>query len=164
MKTWVNVSGLTSLLTGASLDRNTPALLVKDDGTAIAGTNVGLSSGLKAEEYATVRDALATIQVRQSGHVVATTSRGKRLTGFADTGLKQAYPNLDWTVVVSMDEREATAPIRPVVRFAFLMVALSLVMLTLLAVYFFLHRQQQVPEIEVLKTQEPPPKRMSASA
>ena len=30
------------------------------------------------------------------------------------------------------------------------MVALSVVMLTLLAVYFFLHRRQQVPEIETL--------------
>lgn len=161
---WVNASGLTSFLTRASLDRNTPALLVNDDGTTIAGPNVGPSNGLKSEEYAAVRDALATIQGRQSGHVVATTSGGKRLAGFADTGLKQSYPNLGWTVIVSMDEREATAPIRPVVRFAFLMVALSLVMLTLLAVYFFLHRQQQVTKIDVSKAQEEPPKRMSASA
>ena len=161
---WVDTSGLTSLLTTASLDRNTPALLVKEDGTTIAGPNVALSNKLKSEEYPAVRDALATIAGRQSGHVVAITSGGKRLAGFADTGLKQSYPNLGWTVVVSMDEREATGPIRPVVRFAFFMVALSLVMLTLLAVYFFLHRQQQVPEIEVLKTQQPPPKKMSASA
>jgi hypothetical protein len=44
------------------------------------------------------------------------------------------------------------------------MVALSVVMLTLLAVYFFLHRRQQVPEIETLHTQEPASKKMSASA
>jgi len=66
------------------------------------------------------------------GHVIATTSGGKRLAGFADTGLKEAYPNLDWTVVVSLNARDATAPIRSVIRFAFSMVALSAVMLTLL--------------------------------
>jgi hypothetical protein len=43
-------------------------------------------------------------------------------------------------------------------------VALSVVMLTLLAVYFFLHRRQQVPEIETLHTQESASKKMSASA
>jgi hypothetical protein len=57
----------------------------------------------------------------------------------------------------------ATAPIRPVIRFAFSMVALGVVMLTLLAVYFFLHRRQQAPEIE-LHTQESAAKKMSASA
>jgi hypothetical protein len=66
--------------------------------------------------------------------------------------------------VVSLDERDATAPIRPVIRFAFSMVALSVVMLTLLAVYFFLHRRQQVPEIETLHTRESASKKMSASA
>jgi hypothetical protein len=138
--------------------------LVSEDGTVIAGPNVERSNKLKSEEYGAVRDALASVQGRQVGHVIATTSGGKRLAGFADTGLKQAYPNLDWTVLVSLDERDATAPIRPVIRFAFSMVALSMVMLTLLAVYFSLHRRQQVPKIETLDTREPPAKKMSASA
>ncbi|MGA7624135.1 MAG: hypothetical protein WCA91_11175, partial [Candidatus Acidiferrales bacterium] len=138
--------------------------LVKDDGTVIAGPNVGPSNKLKSEEFGAVRDALTSLQGRQTGHVIATTPGGKRLVGFADTGLRQSYPNLGWTVVVSMDEREAIAPIRPVVRFAFFMVALSLMMLVLLTVYFFLHRRHQVPEMEVLQTKQPPPSRMSASA
>ena len=161
---WVDVSGLSALLTKASSDRNTPILLVKDDGTVIAGPNVGPSNKLKSEEFGAVRDALTSLQGRQTGHVIATTPGGKRLVGFADTGLRQSYPNLGWTVVVSMDEREAIAPIRPVVRFAFFMVALSLMMLVLLTVYFFLHRRHQVPEMEVLQTKQPPPSRMSASA
>ena len=161
---WVDVSGLSALLTKASSDRNMPILLVKDDGTVIAGPNVGPSNKLKSEEFGAVRDALTSLQGRQTGHVIATTPGGKRLVGFADTGLRQSYPNLGWTVVVSMDEREAIAPIRPVVRFAFFMVALSLMMLVLLTVYFFLHRRHQVPEMEVLQTKQPPPSRMSASA
>lgn len=160
---WVDVSGLSLLLTKASSDRNLPILLVSDDGTVIAGPNIGPSNKLKSEEFGAVRDALTSLQGRQTGRVIATTPGGKRLVGFADTGLKQSYPNLGWTVVVSMDEREAIAPIRPVLRFAFFMVALSLMMLTLLTVYFFLHRREPVPEIEVLQAKQPPT-RMSASA
>ena len=161
---WVDVSGLSSLLVKNSSDRNPPVFLVSEAGTVIAGPNVEPSNKLRSEEYGAVRDALATVPGRQRGHVIATTSGGKRLAGFADTGLKEAYPNLDWTVVASLDERDATAPIRPVIRFAFSMVALSVVMLTLLAVYFFLHRRQQIPEIETLHTQESASKKMSASA
>lgn len=159
---WINASGLSSLLTKASFDRN-PILLIGGDGIQIAGLGVQPSNKLKSEEYIAVRQALATNQLRPSGHVVASTSRGKRLIGFADTGLEQMYPNLGWMVLVSMDQRDATAPIRPVLYFAFLMVVLSLLMLTLLAVYFFLHRRQQVAEIEGLETPQPP-KSMSASA
>ena len=43
-------------------------------------------------------------------------------------------------------------------------VPLSVVMLTLLAVYFFLHRRQQAPKIGTLHTQGPSSKKMSASA
>lgn len=161
---WVDVWGLSTLLAKNSLDGNTPVFLVSEDGTKIAGPNVEPANKLKSEEYGGVHDALATAQGRQSGNVVATTSGGKRLAGFADTGLKQAYPNLGWTVVVSQDERDAAAPIRPVIHFAFSMVALSVVMLTLFAVYFVLHRRQQAPEIGTLHTQPGPPKKMWASA
>ncbi len=164
VNTWVDVSGLSSLLTKNSLDGSTPVFLVSADGTVIAGPNIEPSNKVKSEEFGAVRDALTTVQGRQSGHVIATTSSGKRLAGFADTGLKQTYPNLGWTVVVSMNEREATAPIGPVVRFAIAMVALSVIMLTLFAVYFVLHRRQQVPEIETLHAPQPAPKKMAASA
>jgi len=158
-------SSLYSLLGKNSSDRSAPVFLVSEDGTAIAGPNVEPSNKIKSEEYGAVRDALATVHGGHGGYVVAATSGGKRLAGFAETGLKQAYPNLDWTIVVTLNERDVTAPIRPVVRFAFSMVALSMVMLTLLAVYFFLHRRQQVPKIEVLENEEPSPqKKMSTSA
>ncbi len=161
---WIDASGLTSLLTKASSDPNTPIFLVGDDGSVIAGPNVSPSKSLKAEEYGAVHDASASLRGLQSGHVLATTSNGKRIAGFADTGLKQSYPNLGWTVIASMDEKASTAPIRAVVRFAFVMVALSLLMLILLAVYFVAHRQQQAPEIEALHSSRPAPKKMSASA
>ena len=161
---WVDVTGLSPLLTKSSGDRNSSVLLVKEDGTVIAGPSGSPSSPLILEEFGAVRDALTTVQGHQSGQLVASTSRGKRLVGFADTGLKQNYPYLGWTVIVGTDEQIATAPIRPVVRFAICMVAFSLMMLTLLAVYFFLHRRQQVPEMEVLHSSPPSSKSMSASA
>ena len=161
---WVDVSGLSSLAAKNSIGDTASVYLVNEDGTVIAGPNVEPANEAKSEEFGAVRDGLAALQGRKSGHIVATTSGGKRLAGFADTGLRQLYPHLGWTVVVSMNERDATAPIRPVVRFAFSMVALSIVMLTLLAVYFFLHRRQQIPKIEALHVQQPPPKKISASA
>jgi hypothetical protein len=36
---------------------------------------------------------------------------GNRNVGFADTGLKRAYPNLGWLILVREDEREALAPL-----------------------------------------------------
>ena len=44
--------------------------------------------------------------------------------------------------------REAVAPQRMVANFAFLMVMVALLMVTLMAAYFFLHRKQEMTEIE----------------
>lgn len=46
------------------------------------------------------------------------------------------------------------APVRTLDRFAFLMVVLGLLMLTLLVVYFFLHRDQPLEQMRVVETLE----------
>jgi hypothetical protein len=123
---------------------------VKDDGTVISSPNMSPFLRLKSDEYAAVHNVLGTLQGRQARYVVATLKGRNRIVGFADTGLKTYYPNLNWLVLVSQNEQEALAPLRSVGHFAFLAVLLGLLMLTLLAAYFFLHRKQRLDVIEAI--------------
>jgi len=152
----VDASSLLSRFQREEIGQTTRIMLVRDDGTVISAPNMDPSLRLKSDEYATVHDVLGTPQGRQAGYVVASMRGGNRLVGFADTGLKKAYPNLGWLILVSQDEREALAPLRGLGHFALLMVVLALLMLTLLTVYFFLHRRQGFEDIEVQAAEEPP--------
>src|SRR5271167_87066 len=145
----VDVSGLFALLNREQPGRTTATMLVKRDGTVISAPNVTPAMQMKSEEYGAVRDALGTLQGRQSGYVIAGMRGGNRIVGFADTGLTPSYSNLSWFVMVSQSEREALAPVRTVGYFAILMVLVGLLMVTLLAAYFFLHRAQEMADIEV---------------
>jgi len=152
----VDVSGLFALLNREQPGRTTATLLVKEDGTVISAPNVTPAMQMKSEEYGAVRDALGTLQGRQAGYVIASMRGGNRIVGFADTGLTPSYSNLGWFVMVSQGEREALAPVRTVGYFAILMVVVGLLMVTLLAAYFFLHRAQELADIEVPEKQELP--------
>jgi len=150
----VDVSSLFSHLTEAQIDRSVRTILVTQDGTVISAPNVTTSMKLKSDEYVAVRDALGSLPGRQAGYVIATMRGGARIVGFADTRLQQSYPNLAWFVMVSQDEREALAPVRTLGHFAILMVVIGLLMVTLLAAYFLLHRKQQLADIETVTTEE----------
>ena len=145
----IDVSSLFSRLAQAQVGRSPRTIVVGEDGTVISALNVAPSMKLKSEEYAAVRDALGSLQGRQAGYVIAPMRGGSRIMGFADTGLKQMYPNLAWFVIVSQDEREALGAVRTVGHFSILMVVVGLLMVTLLAAYFFLHRKQQLADIEM---------------
>ena len=159
----VDVSGLLSRFQRGEIGQTARIMLIRDDGTVISAPNMDPSLRLKSDEYATVHDVLGTPQGRQAGYVVAGMRGGNRIVGFADIGLKRAYPNLGWLILVSQDEREALAPLLGLGHFALLMVVLALLMLTLLTVYFFLHRRQGFEDIEV-QTAEEPPKSGAAAA
>ncbi len=152
----VDVSSLLSRFQREEIGPTARIMLVQDDGTVISAPNMDPSLRLKSDEYATVRDALGTPQGRQAGFAVASMRGGDRIVGFADTGLKRVYPNLGWLVLASQDEREALTPLLSLSRFALLMVVFALLMLTLLAVYFFLHRRQRFEDINVQAAEEPP--------
>ncbi len=152
----VDVSSVLSRFQKEEIGHPARVMLVQDDGMVISAPNMDPSLRLKSDEYATVHDALGTPQGRQAGYVVASMRGGGRIVGFADTGLKKTYPNLGWLILVSQDEREALAPLLDLGHFALLMVVLSLLMLTLLTVYFFLHRRQRFEDIEVQEAEEPP--------
>jgi hypothetical protein len=124
------------------------ASLLKEDGTVIFGPDISLSMNLKAPEYSTVNDAMGSTAGRTTGYVVAQVGGGLRnLAGFADTELKRDYNNLGWLVIVSQDEREATAPNRAISWFALIMVFLGLLTTVIFAVYFQLHRRQRITDL-----------------
>ncbi|MGA8150545.1 MAG: cache domain-containing protein [Terriglobales bacterium] len=153
----IDVSSLFSRLTQAQVGNSARTILVSEDGTVISAPNVSPSIRLKSDEYAAVRDALGTLQGRQAGYLRASMRGGNRIVGFAETGLKQLSPNLAWFVMVSQDEREALASVRTLGHFAILMVVIGLLMVTLLAAYFFLHRKQQLSDIQTATTEEQSP-------
>jgi hypothetical protein len=159
----VDVSSLFSLLNQQQVGRSGRVLVVSGDGTVISAPNVTPVLKLKSEEFLAVRDALGTVEGRQTGYVTATMKSGSRLVGFAETGLAQTYPNLGWLIMVSQDQQEALAPVRTLGQFAVLMVVFGLLMLTLLVLYFFLHQQEQFEEGKILQIQERS-KRSGASA
>jgi len=152
----VDVSSLLRRFKRGDMGRTARTMLVKDDGTLISAPKVDASRKLKLDEYPAVSDALGTLQGRQIGYVVATRKGENRIVGFADIGLKAKYSNLGWLILVSQDEQEALAPFRSVAHFALSMVVLALLMLTLLTVYFFLHKKQRLESIEMANREETP--------
>ncbi|HEX4228800.1 MAG TPA: cache domain-containing protein [Bryobacteraceae bacterium] len=141
----VNVTDMLSRFQQAQVAGGPRALLVSGDGTVISGPKVDLFAHLKSDEFAAVRDSQGTLQGRQTGYVVADTGNGPRVIGYSNTGLKG---DLGSMVLVSQSERDALGPLRGLEQFAVLMVILGILMLTLLFVYYFLHRTERMADIE----------------
>ncbi len=124
------------------------AILVSDDGTIISGPGIDFAKQLKSDAHAMVSESLSTVQGRQTGYITAQMAPAPRIVGFSDVAVGPQFKNLAWVVLVSEDERQALAPVRSMGLFAIFMVILALVMLTLLAVYYSLHRKQRFEDIE----------------
>ncbi len=122
--------------------------LVNDDGMIVSAPNADVFAHVKSQQFDAVRDSLGSPQGSQSGWVMADLSNGPWIVGFANTGLKAHFSNLGWLVTVSQEEHQAVAPIRSLVHFALIMVILALFMLTLLFVYYYLHRTQRFSHLE----------------
>ncbi|MBZ5667928.1 MAG: cache domain-containing protein [Acidobacteriia bacterium] len=145
----VDVSPLFAQLNRQQIGHTGRLSLVRDDGTVIQAPGVTTSMKIHSEEYSAIRDSLGTLRGRETGYLFTTFSKGEPyLVGFADAGLKDAFPNLSWIVVASQEQREITGPIRNVAAFALFVMILSLLMLSLLAAYVFLHRRQKIEDIE----------------
>ncbi len=144
----VNVSGLLSRFQQGQIANGAQAELVSDDGSIISAPNANVFAHLKSQQFDAIRDSLGAVQGRQTGALTAPLSSGPYIIGFADTGLKQHYENLGWIVIVSQEEHRAAAPMRQVEHFALVMVILGLLMVTLLCVYYYLHRAQKFSDIE----------------
>ncbi len=119
------------------------AELVNEDGFVISGPSGDVFARVKSPEMDFVRDSLGPNQGSQTGWIMPHLARGPYVVGYAATGLKQHFANLGWVVTVSQEEHQAAAPIRQLEHFALGMVILAVFMLTLLCVYWYLHRAQR---------------------
>ena len=154
MDVLVDVSSLHSIVNRVQVGPTGRMLLVKDDGTVIASPTATLADRLKSEEYAAVTEMLASLQGRQTGYVVADVRGGTRtLIGFADTGLRADYGKLGWVILLAQDAREAFAATRMVVRLMAFMAAVGIIGVTLLAMYFSLHKRQDIVDLHELKSE-----------
>jgi hypothetical protein len=148
----VNISPILASFQQDTIGNGWKAFLVNSDGTVVSGPRTDVFARARSDEYAAIRDSLGSLEGRQTGYVTADLQTGRHIVGFSDTGLDKTYKNLAWTVLISQDEHEATAPIRSLSLFAIVMVVLALFMVTLLAVYYALHRKQQFADIEQAET------------
>lgn len=145
----VDLSPLFAQVNGQQIGRTGRMFLVRDDGVVIQATGVTPAMKIKSDEYTAIRDALGTLRGREAGYLYATLPKGgSYLIGFADAGLREAYPNLPWIVLASQEEGEVVGPVLTMAGYALLMMVLVLLMLTVLGVYVFLHRKQRLEDIE----------------
>jgi hypothetical protein len=143
----VNVSDVLSPFRQDNIASGARVALVSDNGNIVSGPNADVFARLRSEGFDYVHDALGANQGTTNGWVMANLNGADHIVGYASTGLKQHFPNLGWVVTVTQDEHQAAAPIRQLERFALGMVVLALLMLTLLCVYYYLHRTQRYAHI-----------------
>jgi preprotein translocase subunit SecG len=144
----LNVTDVLSRFREAQIANGARAELVNDDGTIVSSPNADVFAHVKSPQFAAIRDTMGGLQGSESGWLMANLRNGPYIVAYAGTGLKQHFPNLGWAVLVSQEERVAAAPIRGLEHFALAMVILAVFMLTLIFVYYFIHRAQDFDEIE----------------
>ncbi len=144
----VDVSSLFAFVNQPHPPLNLHVSLVKEDGTVIAAPEANLAMKMTSPELLAVQDSLQSIGGRQTGYLVTPVPElGRRLIGFADTGLKEDYRNLSWVVLVSQDAREAFASIRLVGRLTAFLALVGLAMVVMLVAYFSLHRREPFEDL-----------------
>ena len=138
----VDITGLLSRFRQSQISNGARAWLVNEDSHIISGPNSDVFARVPSQEFGAIHDSVGLPEGTESGWATADLANGQSIVGYAGTGLKKTYDNLGWYVLVSQDERQAAAPIRGLSQFALVMVVLALCMLTLLSVYYYLHRSQ----------------------
>ena len=157
MDALVDVSTLFPIVNRAQTGTPVRSLLVKNDGTIVSGPRLNLSMKLKSAEYEAARDEMGTLRGRENGYLITDVSGvGRTMIAFADPGLREDYPKLDWMVLVCQETREAFAPTLLIGRLIAFMSLAGLAMVTLLAMYFAIHRRQSFTEIGGPQLEEAP--------
>ena len=149
MDALIEVSSIFPVINRAQTSPTIRAFLVRQDGEVISGPSLTAPMAVKSEESQAVHDKLSAADGRPAGYLVTNLKQlGPTLIGFADTGLKKDYTDLAWSVVISQPAREAFAPVRQTERLIELMILIGLLAVIFLAVYFSLHREDEIQEIE----------------
>jgi hypothetical protein len=151
----IEVSSLFPLLHRLDLGPTSRMILVKHDGTVIHAPGVSLAMNVKSAEYHAAQESMAIGPSRWPGYVIAPLPGGEPvIIGYGSPGLEESFPNLNWRVLVVQNTREAFAPTRGVLRLLYLMILAGLAAVTLLAMYFALHRRQEMARV-ALRPEEP---------
>ncbi|HYM07008.1 MAG TPA: cache domain-containing protein [Terriglobales bacterium] len=149
MEALIEVSSIFPVINRAQTSPTMRAFLARQDGEVISGPNLTAPRAVKSEEYQAVHDRLSAADGRPTGYLVTRLKQlGPTLIGFADTGLKKDYKDLAWSVVISQPTKDAFAPVRRAERLIELMILVGLLALIFLAVYFSLHRKDEIQETE----------------
>jgi hypothetical protein len=157
----IEVSSLFPLLHRLDLGPTSRMILVKSDGTVIHAPNVNLAMNVKSAEFFAAQESMASGPSRWPGYVIAPLPGGEPvIIGYGSPGLEESFPNLNWRVLVAQNTRDAFAPTRGVLRLLYLMIMAGLAAVTLLAMYFALHRRQEVTRVawkpeEAAEAEEP---------
>jgi len=140
----IEASSLFPLLHRLDLGPTSRMILVKGDGTVIHAPNITLADRVKSAEFHAAQESMASGPARWPGYVIAPLPGGEpTVIGYASPGLQESFPNLNWIVLVARDTREAFAPTRGVQRLLVVMIAAGLAAVTLLAMYFGVHRRRE---------------------
>lgn len=160
----IEVSSIFPLVHRIETGETMRAALVKKDGTIIYTPGVSLADNLKSEEFESVQEALQTTWGRQRGFLTTHLRSGTDvLVGYAKPGMATSFANLDWMLMVIQDSRHAFGPTRGVMRLMWFSVAVAVILMTFLAVFFSLHRRPEYAELSMTHREETEPARTSTS-
>ncbi len=150
----IEVSSLFPLLHRLDLGPTSRMMLVKSDGTVIHAPSVNLAMNVKSAEFHAAQESMATGPSRWPGYVMAPLPGGEPvIIGYGSPGLEESFPNLSWRVLVVQDTREAFAPTRGVLRLLYLMILAGLAAVTVLVMYFALHRRKEMAHVALQQEQ-----------
>jgi methyl-accepting chemotaxis protein len=146
----VNISPMLSRFQQNEIGNGAQAALVDENGLIVSAPNTDVFARAKSAQFDSVHDAMSSTPGQQAGWTMAMVRNAPYVVGYAGAGTQRHLDNtnLNWVVLVSQRESVAAAPIRGLERFALIMVILGIFMLTLLFVYWYLHRQQSFEDIE----------------
>lgn len=147
----VDVSALFGVAQRVQFGKTARLVLVKDDGTIIAGPAGTGTLSSKSDDYLAVIEAHAA-RPPATGFLVSRSGPAPQLIGFASTELKRDYGSLQWHVLAAQNAAEAFAANKPVIRMLVLMCLLGLLSVTLFGVYVYFHKRLQYEHLEGLTT------------
>jgi len=142
----VDIRDLFPLVTGVKIGSTGETLLIKDDGTIIAGAELDSKASKQLAYIDDIRDAMHS--QTKPDFIRATAPGGiKKSVAYLDTGLSSTYPALKWLTVVEQDYRETHAVVDTLVRKLLFAVLGVLVCITGLALYLSTHRRLHFTDI-----------------
>jgi len=149
----VDIRDLYPLVTGVKIGSTGETLLVKEDGTIIAGAELDSKPASQLAYMDDIRDAMHS--QTKPDFITATAPGGiKKAVAFLDTGLSATYPALKWLTVVEQDYQETHAVVDNLIRKLLLAVLGVLVCITGLALYLSTHRRLHFTDISGSEIEE----------